>query len=91
MDAITGFVWSAMAGGAFYDGVKMIFGSAFEKLKSLYDDKKEDEFKSHLDTIFAVNEEIKKQLEELRQNGEININSKNTITINGNDNNINIG
>jgi hypothetical protein len=91
MEVITGFVWSAMAGGAFYDGVKIILGSAFGKLKGLFEDKKEDEFRSHLETIFTINEEIKKQLEELRQNGEININSKNTIMQTGNNNSVNIG
>lgn len=90
MDLID-FTWNAMSGGVFYDGVKNIFGASFDKLKSFFDKSKKDEFKSHVETIFSVNEEIKKQLEELQKNGEININSKNTIDVKGNHNSIKIG
>lgn len=85
------FVWNAMSGGAFYDGVKFILGTSFDKLKSLFETNSKDDFVSHLETIFSVNEEIKKQLSELKQNGEININSKNKITQIGDNNNVNFG
>lgn len=72
MDLIE-FAWEAVSGNAFYDGVKSIFGASFEKLKSFFDNSKKDEFKSHVETIFSVNEEIKKQLEELQNKSNINI------------------
>jgi len=90
MDLIE-FAWSAMSGGIFYDSVKGIFGASFEKLKNFIDKDKKDDFTSHLETIFSVNEEIKKQLEELQKNSEININSKNTIDVKGDYNSIKIG
>lgn len=85
------FAWNAMSGGVFYDGVKSILGASFEKLKSFFTDSKKDEFKSHLETIFSVNEEIRKQLEELQKGTEININSKNTMNVKGDNNSIKIG
>ncbi len=90
MDLID-FTWNAMSGGVFYDGVKNIFGASYEKLKSFVDENKKDDFTSHLETIFSVNEEIKKQLEELQKGSEININSKNTIDVKGDNNSIKIG
>lgn len=85
------FTWSAISGEIFYDGIKSVLGKSYEKLKSFADGGKKDEFTSHLETIFSVNEEIKKQLEELQKNSEININSKNTIDVKGNLNSIKIG
>lgn len=90
MDLST-FVWGAMSSGAFYDGVKFILGASYEKLKSFVDENKKDDFTSHLETIISVNEGIKKQLEELQKGSEININSKNTIDVKGDNNSIKIG
>ncbi len=89
--SIVEFTWGAMAGGVAYDGVKMILANSFDKLKSFFDDKKQEEFNSHLETILSVSEEIKTKLEELQNNIEVNINSKNTTTVTGNSNTITIG
>ncbi|MDO9208818.1 MAG: hypothetical protein Q7T91_11260 [Sulfuricurvum sp.] len=85
------FTWNAMSGGVFYDSVKFVFGASFDKLKGFFEANKKDEFSSHLETIFSVNEEIKKQLMELQQNVETNINSKNTVNVSGNKNSVKIG
>ncbi|MDP3464821.1 MAG: hypothetical protein Q8R86_03505 [Sulfuricurvum sp.] len=85
------FAWDAVAGNAFYDSVKLIFGGSFGILKDLVNADKKDDFSSHLQTIFSVNKEIQKQLEELKQNGEININSGNTVVQNGDNNRVKIG
>jgi len=88
MDIIN-FTWSAMAGGAFYDGIKMILGSSYQKLNMFVEEGKKEEFESHLETIFSVNNEIKTQLEDLQLNG--NNNSYNNIYQNGNNNSVKIG
>lgn len=85
------FVWGAIGSGVLYDSVKLILGASCDKLKGFVDENKKDDFTSHLEYIFSVNEEIKKQLEELQKNSEININSKNTITQSGNNNSVKIG
>lgn len=85
------FAWGAISGGVVYDGIKSILGKSYEKLKNFADGGKKDEFASHLETIFSVNEQIKKQLEELQKSSETNINSKNTIDVKGNHNSITIG
>lgn len=85
------FAWNAMSGGAFYDGVKFILGASFNKLKGLFDEKRKDDFYSHLETIFSVNEDIKNKLLDLQKNGDSIANSNNTITQIGNHNNVKIG
>jgi hypothetical protein len=85
------FTWGAMAGGIAYDGVKIILANSYDKLKDFFDNGKKEEFNSHLETILSVSEEIKTKLEELQNNTEININSKNIITVTGDSNTINIG
>ena len=90
MDLIE-FTWGALVGGIYYDTAKIILGASYSKLHSFVKENKKDEFKSHLETIFDANENIKHQLEELQNNGEVNINSKNKINLNGNNNTISIG
>lgn len=85
------FAWNAISGGVFYDNIKLVLGASFDKLKGFFEANNKDDFSSHLETIFSVNEEIKKQLMELQQNGEININSKNTVNVSGNQNSVKIG
>jgi len=88
---IVEFTWGAMAGGIAYDGVKIILANSYDKLKDFFDKGKKEEFNSHLETILSVSEEIKTKLEELQNNTEININSKNITTVTGDSNTINIG
>ena len=85
------FVWSAMAGGAFYDSVKLILGSSFDKLNTFFEANKRDDFVSHLETILDVSEQIKEQLGALQKGEQININSNNTIIQSGTNNDIKIG
>lgn len=85
------FAWNAMSGGVVYDSVKFVFGASFNKLKGFFEENNKDDFSSYLETIFSINEEIKKQLTELQQHGEININSKNTVSVSGNKNSVKIG
>jgi len=61
------------------------------KLYTFFEKDKEEEFRSHMETIFSVNEHIKEQLINLQVGGKLNINSKNCVIQNGDNNSVKIG
>jgi hypothetical protein len=64
------FVWNAVASGLIgnvaYDGIKTILGKGFERLTSYAAENKKHEFEIALHSILETNENIEKQLLQLR-------------------------
>lgn len=55
-----------IAGGAAYDGLKMILGNSYDKLASYLQNKEIHKFEAALDMLLSENIEVKKSLEHLR-------------------------
>ena len=64
---------TGVAGNAAYDGVKMVLGNTFNKLKTLAGNNDQETFKLVLQTAIESNDNIKQQLEQLRRGESITI------------------
>jgi len=60
------FTWGALGGGVLYDGVKIILGSSFDKLKSFVDEKNKNDFTLELQKILSENKDLKDKLEKFK-------------------------
>ena len=75
------FCWSAIAGGAFYDGLKGVLGAGFEQLLEYKKNDKKEFFDISLTAILSTNEEIKKAITDMAQG---NRSTETTIISTGN-------
>ena len=62
-------IGGGIAGGAAYDGLKMILGNSNEKLSSYLQKNETAKFEAALDMLLSENMELRKKIERL-QNGE---------------------
>lgn len=71
MDLIsfTESIMTSVAGGAAYDGVKLVLNDQFDKLQGFLENNEKDKFELVLQTLIDSNETIRQQLEQL-QRGE---------------------
>ena len=64
---------TGVAGNTAYDGVKMVLGNTFNKLKTLAGNNDQETFELVLQTAIESNDNIKKQLEQLQRGENIQI------------------
>ena len=62
-------IGGGIAGGAAYDGLKMILGNSYEKLSSYLQKNETAKFEAALDMLLSKNMELREKIERL-QNGE---------------------
>lgn len=68
---LANFTWAALAGGAMYDGVKMILGKSCDRLQGFVSNDDRVNFETTLAIILEANEDIKNKLENLKNETEI--------------------
>lgn len=91
MNELINFAWSAMAGGAFYDGIKALLGTSFNRLHQHYTQQERAEFEQTLEILLDNNQQLRQNLAALAQGNSRSVNIRiqtGNIRANGN---VNIG
>lgn len=83
MEPLITFVWSAIAGGVVYDGVKAILGNSFQRLADYKANDQKAKFEETLEILLENNDKLRTQLSALASGEQTNITTGN-ITTNGN-------
>ncbi|WP_422137704.1 hypothetical protein [Endozoicomonas sp. ALC020] len=78
---LVSFCWSAVTGGACYDALKGLLGTAFDQLSVYKKEGKEVLFEAELLSILDTNEEIKKTIADM---AEGNHSTETTVITTGN-------
>lgn len=66
-------ILAGVSGNAAYEGIKLILGGSFSNLEASVKANDKDKFEMILQTAIVQNNEIKQQLEQLRQSKSINV------------------